>query len=75
MIDQFFWSGTNERADKFGDTTITERGRFASEVVKTICEAGKCRVRSDMGAMAKSLERISQVASFMNMRLMPSDAG
>ena len=33
LIDQFFWSGTNNRADRWGGATIKERSRFAAEVV------------------------------------------
>lgn len=34
LIDQFFWSGTNHRSDRWGGATIKERSRFAAEVVK-----------------------------------------
>lgn len=34
LIDQFFWSGTNLRSDRWGGPTIRERARFAVEVVK-----------------------------------------
>ena len=34
LIDQFFWQGTNERADRYNGATIKERSRFAAEVVK-----------------------------------------
>ncbi|WP_257450109.1 NADH:flavin oxidoreductase [Archangium lipolyticum] len=43
LIDQFFWSGTNERTDAFGGATLAERARFASEVVKAI----RASVRKD----------------------------
>ncbi len=33
LIDQFFWSGTNLRTDRFGGKTIAERATFAREVV------------------------------------------
>jgi 2,4-dienoyl-CoA reductase-like NADH-dependent reductase (Old Yellow Enzyme family) len=33
LIDQFFWSGTNERTDRYGGATLKERSRFAAEVV------------------------------------------
>jgi len=36
LLDQFFWSGTNERTDKFGGATLPERARFAAEVVKSV---------------------------------------
>lgn len=34
LIDQFFWSGTNERSDKWGGETLPERARFAAEIIK-----------------------------------------
>jgi 2,4-dienoyl-CoA reductase-like NADH-dependent reductase (Old Yellow Enzyme family) len=34
LLDQFFWSGTNQRTDHFNGATIKERSRFAAEVVK-----------------------------------------
>lgn len=33
LIDQFFWSGTNLREDRWGGATIRDRARFAAEVV------------------------------------------
>lgn len=36
LIDEFFWSGTNERTDRYGGATIAERSRFAAEVVAAI---------------------------------------
>lgn len=36
LIDQFFWTGTNERTDRYGGATIKERSRFAGEVVAAI---------------------------------------
>jgi 2,4-dienoyl-CoA reductase-like NADH-dependent reductase (Old Yellow Enzyme family) len=36
LIDQFFWSGVNQRTDAFGGATLTERARFAAEVVKAM---------------------------------------
>ena len=39
LIDQFFWSGTNERADRYGGATLRERARFAGEVVAAIRDA------------------------------------
>ncbi|WP_417805305.1 NADH:flavin oxidoreductase [Thalassospira lucentensis] len=39
LIDQFFWSGTNLRTDRFGGKTIKERSTFAREVVKAMREA------------------------------------
>ena len=37
LIDQFFWSGTNVREDRFGGS-IAARARFAAEIVKA-CRA------------------------------------
>ena len=39
LIDQFFWSGTNQRADRFGGASLKERSRFAAEVIKSVRQA------------------------------------
>jgi 2,4-dienoyl-CoA reductase-like NADH-dependent reductase (Old Yellow Enzyme family) len=39
LIDQFFWEGTNERTDIYGGKTLTERSRFATEVIKEVRKA------------------------------------
>lgn len=39
LIDQFFWSGTNERSDRYGGATLVQRSRFAGEVVKAVRQA------------------------------------
>lgn len=39
LIDQFFWSGTNKRSDRYGGATIKERSRFAGEIVAAVREA------------------------------------
>ena len=36
LIDQFFWAGTNKRADRYGGATLRERSRFASEVIRAV---------------------------------------
>ncbi|WP_337188059.1 NADH:flavin oxidoreductase [Phenylobacterium sp.] len=36
LIDQFFWQGTNRRADRFGGATLKQRARFAAEVVAAV---------------------------------------
>lgn len=36
LIDQFFWSGTNERTDIWGGATLKERSKFAAEVVRAV---------------------------------------
>lgn len=36
LIDQFFWSGTNQRTDRYGGASIAERSRFAVEVIKAM---------------------------------------
>ena len=38
LIDQFFWTGTNERTDRFGGGALRERARFAAEVVGAVRE-------------------------------------
>ena len=36
LIDQFFWEGTNTRTDEYGGKTISERNRFAVDVIKAV---------------------------------------
>ncbi len=36
LIDQFFWSGTNLRDDRYGGATLPERSRFAREIVASV---------------------------------------
>jgi 2,4-dienoyl-CoA reductase-like NADH-dependent reductase (Old Yellow Enzyme family) len=36
LIDQFFWSGTNQRSDAWNGPTIKERARFAAAVVRAV---------------------------------------
>lgn len=52
LIDEFFWSGTNERTDSWGGATIKERSRFAAEVVKS--------VRAAVGPEFPVILRVSQ---------------
>lgn len=52
LIDQFFWSGTNEREDRWGGATLRERSRFAAEVVKA--------VRGEVGEEFPIALRVSQ---------------
>lgn len=39
LLDQFFWTGTNARADSFGGATVKQRATFAAEVVKAVRKA------------------------------------
>jgi len=52
LIDQFFWSGTNTRTDRWGGPSIGERARFGAEVVKA--------VREGMGEDIPLILRLSQ---------------
>jgi len=52
LIDQFFWSGSNQRTDRWGGATIKERARFAAEVVKA--------TRAAIGPDLPLILRISQ---------------
>jgi 2,4-dienoyl-CoA reductase-like NADH-dependent reductase (Old Yellow Enzyme family) len=36
LIDQFFWDGTNAREDRYGGPSISERARFAAEIVAAV---------------------------------------
>lgn len=52
LIDQFFWSGTNRREDRYGGATIADRSRFAGEVVAAM--------RAAVGPDYPILLRVSQ---------------
>jgi 2,4-dienoyl-CoA reductase-like NADH-dependent reductase (Old Yellow Enzyme family) len=39
LIDEFFWSGTNLRTDRYGGGSIKERSRFAVEIITAVREA------------------------------------
>ena len=52
LIDQFFWESTNKRQDAYGGTTITERNRFAVDVLRSI--------RSAVGPDFPVILRVSQ---------------
>ena len=52
LIDQFFWDGTNLRDDAWGGRSITERTRFAVEILKA--------VRAAVGPDFPVIIRISQ---------------
>ena len=52
LIDQFFWAGTNLRTDGYGGATLSERSRFAAEIVAA--------VRKAVGAEFPIIMRLSQ---------------
>ncbi len=52
LFDQFFWSATNRRTDRYGGATIGERSRFAAEVVAA--------VRASVGPDFPIILRLSQ---------------
>ncbi len=52
LIDQFFWSGTNHRTDRYGGATIGERARFAAEIIAA--------VRQEVGPDFPIIIRLSQ---------------
>jgi len=52
LIDQFFWGDTNIRTDGYGGKTLTERSRFAVEVIK--------EVRKQVGKDFAIIMRLSQ---------------
>lgn len=39
LIDQFFWSGSNQRTDRWGGATLAERSRFAAEAIAAVRRA------------------------------------
>lgn len=51
LIDQFFWSGTNQRTDRYGGD-LAARGRFAAEILQA--------VRAAVGPDFPIILRISQ---------------
>ncbi len=52
LVDQFFWSATNQRDDRWGGPTLSERSRFAAEVIKAM--------RAEVGEDFPIILRISQ---------------
>lgn len=52
LIDQFFWSGTNARQDRWGGATIRDRARFGAEIVAAI--------RAAVGPDHVIIQRLSQ---------------
>jgi 2,4-dienoyl-CoA reductase-like NADH-dependent reductase (Old Yellow Enzyme family) len=52
LIDQFFWSGTNLRTDRYGGATLKERGRFAGEII--------AQIRAAVGSDFPIIMRVSQ---------------
>lgn len=67
LIDQFFWQGTNMRADRYNGATIKERSRFAAEVVAAI--------RAAVGPDYPVILRVSQwKQQDFSARLAPSPA-
>jgi 2,4-dienoyl-CoA reductase-like NADH-dependent reductase (Old Yellow Enzyme family) len=39
LIDQFFWHPTNQRTDSYGGNSLTERTRFAVELIRAVRHA------------------------------------
>jgi len=39
LIDQFFWHPTNQRTDSYGGASLTERSRFAAELIRAVRQA------------------------------------
>lgn len=52
LVDQFFWSATNRRSDRYGGASIGERNRFALEMVRA--------VRAAVGPEFPLILRVSQ---------------
>jgi 2,4-dienoyl-CoA reductase-like NADH-dependent reductase (Old Yellow Enzyme family) len=52
LIDQFFWDGTNARTDRYGGSTLVQRGQFAAEILKA--------VRAEVGPDYPVIIRLSQ---------------
>ena len=54
LIDQFFWSGTNERADKWGGETLSERSRFAAELIPLILRVSQWKQQDYTARLAET---------------------
>jgi 2,4-dienoyl-CoA reductase-like NADH-dependent reductase (Old Yellow Enzyme family) len=52
LIDQFFWSSTNLRDDRYGGSDLVQRGRFAADILKA--------VRAEVGPDYPVIIRLSQ---------------
>ncbi len=52
LIDQFFWSATNLRDDRYGGSDLVQRGRFAADILKA--------VRAEVGPDYPVIIRLSQ---------------
>jgi len=39
LIDQFFWEGTNERADPYGGPSLVDRSQFAAAILRAVRDA------------------------------------
>ena len=52
LIDQFFWDGTNQRSDRYGGGSLTERGVFAADILRA--------VRNQVGPDFPVIIRLSQ---------------
>jgi len=39
LIDQFFWEGTNERADPYGGPSLVDRSQFAAAILRAVRHA------------------------------------
>jgi 2,4-dienoyl-CoA reductase-like NADH-dependent reductase (Old Yellow Enzyme family) len=39
LIDQFFWNPTNQRTDSYGGKTLSDRTRFAVEIIEAVRRA------------------------------------
>ncbi|MEI8028817.1 MAG: NADH:flavin oxidoreductase [Comamonadaceae bacterium] len=52
LIDQFFWDGTNQRADGYDGATLAQRGKFAAEILRA--------VRAEVGPEFPVIIRLSQ---------------
>lgn len=52
LIDQFFWSGTNLRSDRYGGAELAQRGTFAAEILRA--------VRAEVGRDYPVIIRLSQ---------------
>jgi 2,4-dienoyl-CoA reductase-like NADH-dependent reductase (Old Yellow Enzyme family) len=50
LFDQFFWTATNKRDDRYGGDDIAQRGRFAAELRRRRAQGGQGRTSPSSSA-------------------------
>lgn len=75
LIDQFFWSGTNAREDRYGGASIGERATMAAEVIaatrKAVGEDFPIIIRLSQWKQQDYTARLAETPKAMEAWLMP----